>query len=190
MKSIKLACAAIILLAAASSLAQTLVERLFVMRTETTTVDQFAGMSHTCLLVFPDGHYRMEKSYQGSQGGDPETKVYLDTLPDADLKSLQAVLDDAKFQEINTPERHGGIIKDMDTLYVTVPREHAMQNISFMNSADRRPYEKVLKPFQNALKNVEKRKVQAAKAEKSNNCDPPRVMYRLTGSGSPPPDQN
>jgi hypothetical protein len=180
MKAARLVFAGIVTLAATCSTAQTLVERSYVLRAETTTFEQYSGMERTCVLIYPDGRYRMEKTFQGLQGGDPETKVYLDTLPDADMKALQLVLDDGKFQEIKTPQAHGGIIKDMDTLYVTIPREHLMQNMSFNNAADRKPFEKALKPFQNSLKNIEKRKVPVAKSEKSNNCEPPRVIYRST----------
>ena len=188
MKSPKLAMLGFLLLIATHSSAQTLVERLFIVRTETTTFDAYTGMSHTCVLVYPDGHYRLEKTFQGMQGGDPDTKVYLDTLPDADLKSLEANLDDSKFQEIKTAPAHGGIVKDMDTLYITIPREHVMQNITFNNAADRKPFDKTLKPFLTSLKGVEKRKVPAAKGEKSDNCETPRVMYRSTGMPRSMPD--
>ena len=175
--------------AATCSLAQTLVERPYVLRAETTTFEQYSGMQHTCVLIYPDGRYRMERTFQAMQGGDPETKVYLDTLPEADMKALQSVLDDEKFQEIKTAPTHGGIVKDMDTLYVIIPREHLMQNMTFINAADRKSFEKVLKPFQNSLKNIEKRKVPVAKSEKANNCESPRVIYRSTfspGAGDNP----
>ena len=181
--------AALILLTSSLS-AQTLVERLYVMRVETTTVEQFSGMNHTCLLLYPDGRYRMEKTYQSNQGGKPESKVYLDTLPDSDFKALQAVLDDGSFQAVTTPPPHGGIIQDMDTLYVSIPREHAVQNMSFANAAERKPFDKPLKPFLNSLKNVEKRKVPQAKSEPSNNCEAPRVMYRSVGAPGSMPNPN
>src|SRR3974390_1022855 len=161
-----------------SAHAQTLVERAFLLRTETTTFDSFVGMTPTCVLVYPDGHYRMEKTFQGSSGNDPDTKVYLDSLPEADLKALQSALEDNQFVQIQTARPHGGIVKDMDTLYITVPREHTVQMITFNNAAERKPFDKSLKPFLNTLKNLEKRKVAAAKGEKGNNCEPPRVMYR------------
>ena len=113
-------------------------------------------------------------------GGKPETKVYQGTLPDADLKSWEAVLADPGFVGIKVEPPKGGIVENMDTLYISVPREHGMQNIGFNNAADRRPYDKALKPFQTALKSIEKRKVPVAKTEQPNNCDPPKVMYRTT----------
>lgn len=180
MKMAKLALAAIALLAATCSPAQTLLERLYVMRVDTTVFDQMSGMTHTCVLVYPDGRMRMERTFQGNDGSQPDTKIYLDTLPDPDLKALEAVLDDGKFQEIKTAPPHGGIVKDMDTLNVSVPREHAMQNITFVNAAERHPFEKSLKPFMNSLKNLEKRKIPVARSETSNNCEAPRVVYRTT----------
>lgn len=190
MNSAKLAFAAIALLTSISSAAQTLVERTFVMRTDATSMDPYSGMTHTCVLVYPDGHYRYERSFQGVQGGAPETKVYLDTLPETDLKALQSILDDSAFQQIKTAPPRGGIINDMDTLDITIPREHSMQNISFMNVAERKPYEKTLKAFQSTIKNLQKRKVAAAKGEKSNNCETPRVLYRSVGTPAQAPDSN
>jgi hypothetical protein len=164
------------------SVAQTLMERTFVMRAETTVMDVYTGMSHTCILVMPDGHYRLEKSFQGNQGGGTDERVYLDSLPDASLKQLQAILDDSKFQQIRTEKPKGGIVQDMDTLMVTVPREHNLQSMAFLNAAERKPYEKSLKPFQNWMKDVQKRKGPAAKNEKGDNCSAPQVLYRSTSS--------
>ena len=122
---------------------------------------------------------------KATRATSPETKVYLDTLPDSDFKGLQAVLDDGSFQSVTTPPAHGGIIQDMDTLYVTIPREHVMQNMSFANAAERKPFDKPLKPFVNSLKNLEKRKVPQARSETSNNCEAPRVMYRSMDQSRP-----
>jgi hypothetical protein len=59
-----------------------------------------------------------------------------------------------------------------------------MQNIAFNNAEERKPFEKDLKPLQNFLKNLQKRKVPVAKAEKSNNCEPPAAMYGSAGPAS------
>jgi hypothetical protein len=168
------------------SSAQTLVQKLYLFRAETTTVDPYTGMTHTCVLLYPDGHYRLEKSFQGNGGGNPEIKIYVDALSETDLKAWQAVLDDGNFEDIKTAPPHGGIIRDMDTLSISVPREHAMQNINFNNAADRKPFDKALKPFLNSMKGIEKRKVAATKAEKSNNCEAPRVFYRSVRTGTAP----
>ncbi|MBZ5706656.1 MAG: hypothetical protein LAN63_15000 [Acidobacteriia bacterium] len=159
----------------ATSLAasQTIVDRTYVMRAETTTVDPYSGMSHMCVLIYPDGHYRLEKSFQSNNGGSPDERVYLDTLPEASMKQLQATLDDEKFQAVKTAEPKGGIVQDMDTLSVSVPREHLLQNISFMNARERKPFEKELKSFQEWLKALQKRKVPVAKNESANNCAAP-----------------
>ena len=78
------------------------VDRSYVIRAETTTVDTYTGMTHVCILVMPDGHYRRERSFQGMSGGTPYSRVYLDKLPDDSLKRLQSILDDDKFQRIAT----------------------------------------------------------------------------------------
>jgi len=182
----KLACS-IATFFAVACVAQTMVERTFLMRAESTTVDPYTGITRTCVLVYPDGKYRMERNFRGMTGStsDTDTKVFLDTLPEADLKTLGAVLDDGKFEAIKTGElSQDKMGKDMDTLLVSVPREHEVQNISFNNAAERKPFEKDLKPFLNFFKNLQKRKATIAKSEKSNNCEPPKVMYGSTEPAS------
>jgi hypothetical protein len=168
-------------------LAQTLVERTFVMRAETTTMDPYTGTTRTCVLVYLDGKYRMERTFRGMTGSssDTDTKVYLDTLPEADLKALEAVLDDGKFVAIKTGElSQDKMGKDIDSLLVSVPREHEVQNVAFNNASERKPFEKDLKAFLGFLKNLQKHKAAAAKSEKSNNCEPPKVIYGSTASAS------
>ena len=162
--------------------AQTLVERTFVMRAETTTVDPYTGMTHTCVLVYPDGKYRMERIFRGmASSSDTDTKIYIDQLPEADLKNLSATLDDSRITAMKTGElSQAPIGKDTNTLLVSVPREHEVQNIAFNNAAERKPFDKDLKPFLTLLNNIEKRKAAVAKSEKSNNCEPPKVMYGST----------
>jgi hypothetical protein len=167
-----------LVLAAGFALAQTMVERTFLMRAETTTVDKYTGMTHVCVLVNPDGKYRLEKSFQSNSSGTTVTHVYLDQLPEASLKQLETMLDDSDFQGINAPELHGGIVQDLDQLAVAVPREHAIQSMRFDNATERRPYEKSLKSLLDWIKDVQKRKTPVAKDENSNNCEAPQVIYR------------
>lgn len=177
------------LLVAISSFPQTIVQRSFLIRADTTTMDAYTGMTHVCILVYPDGKYRLKRTFQSTQGGKAEPKVYLDQLPDANLKQLQTTIEDLGFQSTKTTERHGGIIQDMDMLTVTVPREHEMQNISFENAAQRKSYDKTQKPFVNWMKEVQKRKIQPAKEEAPNNCTAPRVLYRTEMRESQMPDE-
>jgi hypothetical protein len=158
--------------------AQTMVDRTYAMRAETTVFDPYSGMTHTCLLVLADGNYRLERSFQGMSNNNVDNKVYLDSLPEASMKKLEAVLNDSNFQAIKTGEPAGGIVPNMDTLMVSVPREHSVQNIYFLNADQRRPFDKQLKPFQVWFKEVQKRKLQVNKQEAANNCKTPMVMYR------------
>lgn len=164
--------------AAIPALSQTITARTFLFRAETTTVDPYSGMTNVCVLVYPDGKYRLERSFQSSQGGAPEKKVYLDQLPAGSQKQIEEILDDQKFQQITTGPPRGGIIKDMDMLTVSVPREHAMQNLSFETAKERKPYDTSLKPLMNWMKDLQKHKVPVAKEEQSNGCRAPQVMYR------------
>jgi hypothetical protein len=170
--------------------AQTLVEKLYLMRSDTTTVDPYSGMTRICVIVLPDGHYRMERAFQSIQGGTTETKVFLDVLPPEDLKNLQTALDNDDLQRVKTAPARGGIIPDMDMLSLSVPREHTLQNIDFQTAAQRKPFDKALKPFLNSLKALEKRKVPVARNETPNNCQAPNVMYRTVFPAGSNPEVN
>jgi hypothetical protein len=163
---------------AARGSAQTLVDRPYLVRAETSVFDSNSGMIHTCILVTPDGHLRRERGLLALNSGTPYTRVWVDTLPEASVKQLEAILDEAKFQDIHTPQAHGGIFRYMDTLGVTVPREHYVQNVIFMNSVDRKPYDKDLKAFLSWMKEIEKRKMPEAKGEGLNDCAAPAVQFK------------
>lgn len=158
-------------------------------RAETTVFDDYSGMSQTCIRVMPDGRYRLEKSFWSNSGGGTDAtdeRVFLDSLPDAGLKQLQSVLDDGKFRQIRTEKPKGGIVQEMDTLVVTIPPKHNLENMAFMNAAGRRRYEKDLRPLENRMKDLEKRKAPRVEGEKGDNCPAPPVMYR-TMSADPTP---
>jgi hypothetical protein len=164
---------------------QDLVKRPYLVKVDTSSFDSFSGVTNVCLLVWEDGRYRLERTRQDPGGGRPDTQVFLDTLPEPSLKQLQTVLDDAQFQTIKkSHEESSAIVRDLETMQVVIPREHEIQSFFFVNAEDRRPYEKTLKPFTNWLKDVQKRKVKAAKDAKPNRCAAPMVQYRLNG---PPP---
>jgi hypothetical protein len=163
---------------ASPCISQTLADKTFLVRAETSVIMNGAGLSHTCVLVFPDGKYRLEKSFQREQNTAPDSKVFLDTLPETSLKQLQSVLDDPKLAAIKTPEPPSSSVQDLDALGIIVPREHGLQNVNFMTAKERKPYKNDLEPFQNWMKDVDKRKVPQAKQEKANNCVAPQVGYR------------
>jgi hypothetical protein len=187
---IKLAFVVLFALTVTASSAQTLIERLFIMKVDRITWDSYSGMTSICVLLYPDGRYRLEKRFVGVRGYDPGTRVYLDTLPDADFKAFLSAIDDPQLQEIKTSPPNGGIYRNvnMDTLHIIIPREHLMQDIMFPTASEQKPFEKSLKPFLNYLKNLEKRKVSVAKNEKPNNCESPHVMYGATFRHKPDTD--
>jgi len=167
-----------LLLASLFAFPQTLVQRSFVVRMATTSADPFAGLHNDCILVYPDGKYRLERSSQSFGDPSQDARIYLGRLSDASMKQLQAVLEDPSFQEIRTSEPQGGIVRDLDMLLINVPREHAIQNIFFQTANQRRPYEKTLKPLMDWMKDVEKQRIPLAKGERSDNCRAPQVLYR------------
>jgi hypothetical protein len=169
-------------------LGQTLAGRPYVVRAETITDNPpYSTLMNTCVLVYPDGQYRMEKSYDVIIGIDPKkTKVYLGTLSDGDLKNLELVLKDDKFVQIKTSLTPFKLSGRMDVLLVTVPRERSVQSLVFRDRFERKPFDKDLKAFSDALENIEKRKLAVAKTEKSNHCGMPLVRDGMAPAMSAP----
>jgi hypothetical protein len=170
----------VLLLFARPCLGQTLVDRTYVMRVETTVFEVMAGMEHTCMLVYPDGRFRKEKTFQHLNGDNPNTRVYLDKLSDADSKTLETILNDDQFQRITTAPFRSRVVKDLDALFITVPRLNGVQDINFQNAAERRPFSKTLKPIVRFISNLDGRRVAFAKDEAPNGCEAPRIIYRST----------
>src|SRR6266478_5230728 len=50
-------------LAATLAFPQTLVQRTYLVRAETATMDSYTRLTHVCVLVYPDGKYRLVRSF-------------------------------------------------------------------------------------------------------------------------------
>jgi hypothetical protein len=168
--------------------AQTLVEKPFIMRSEAITADGLSGITRICVLVLPDGRYRMERSFDGTG----ETKVFINTLPPDDLKNLQAVLDNHDLQQIKTAPisdlLNGRVIYGLevwDVLSLSIPRDDALQKIEFLDVNQWKPFPKVLIHFSILLRR-----------SKNERSLLPRMKFRTTvrrqgscTSQRSPPDQ-
>jgi hypothetical protein len=135
-----------------------------------------------CVLVYPDGGYRVEKSFQGKGVPKFEVTVYVGTLSDEDMKELHATISNPKFAQIQTaaPADYRGQVsdhitkhEDVNTLAITVPREHSVQKMTFMSASERKPFQPNLAPFVDWMKQLENRKLEPAKSEKPDNCKAP-----------------
>ncbi|SRR6266568_3605119 len=156
---------------------QGLVQPTYLVRAETATFDPHYGWTHFCVLVYPDGKYHLEREKVDTDN-KKKSKVYLGQLPDSSIRELRAATDDPDFQVITTPWKHGGLLRDPDVIRAWVPREQQLQYISFETSKQRHPYEKILKPLVNWMKEVEKQKGSALESETANDCAAPLVFYR------------
>ena len=178
-------CAAIVIAVAAihtSLLGQTLVQQTYVIRMENDLADAESDVVHTCLLVYPDGKYRVERSIQHDTGR-PDDQVYLGLLSGELMAELKQVLADQGLQSVPRPAPKRGVIQDVDSLFALIPRQNDLQSIGFWTTKDRKPYQANLKPLQAWWKGVMKQKVPLAKKEPVNNCDPPEVVYRTGKDG-------
>jgi hypothetical protein len=166
---------AFVLLAVMFAFPQYLSERTYLVRAETALADN--GWIHFCVLVYPDGKYRLEREKVNSNN-KRKYNIYSGQLSEGSIKQLLATIDNPDFQALQTPWKHGGLVRNADVLRVTVPRLQQLQFISFETAHQRHPYEKTLKPFVNWMKQVEKEKGRELEGETANDCAAPLVFYR------------
>lgn len=166
---------------AGPSFSQTLIERSFIVRAETTTFDKMDSADvHICVLVYPNRQYRLERGIRLFITGRPEVKIYVSTLSEEELGSLEAILNTGKFPQISTNPKPYRVLRDIDFIQLTIPREHGVQRLVFRDSEEQEPYAKDLKPFREWLKQLEKKKQKPSKSEESNNCRTPVVKYSMS----------
>jgi hypothetical protein len=92
--------------------------------------------SATCLLVYEDGKYFMEKRDERS-GGRTKAKSAEGILSESDLQRLKAILDDEALKKITTPKApdlpaQAQVLKEAERLDVEVSRDGMFQQFSFI----------------------------------------------------------
>jgi hypothetical protein len=135
------------------------------------------GVTNVCYLVMKDGNFRLEKYYQ-DPGSRPDPKVYEGKLTDEEMKELRAILTSQDFQSVKSEHNRGTTYyKDLNLLRATayVSEEAPPQDFLFWEVDERKAYLKALKPFENWLKSLTKRKIPQSKSVKGNNCQPPEI---------------
>jgi hypothetical protein len=92
--------------------------------------------SATCVVVFGDGKYVVEKKEEHTLG-NPKVKSAEGTLSADDLQHLKAILDDEELKKITTPKEpelpaDAEVLKEAERLDVQVNRGASSQQFTFL----------------------------------------------------------
>ncbi len=100
-----------------------------------------------CALVFDDHRFHYEKASR-RHGRDISRKVYEGQLPEADWNTLVGFLNNKEFRELNVPRAVPPLVmQDSHVFTIAVARGQIFQNMEFLDSTSRKPYESQLKPL-------------------------------------------
>ena len=100
-----------------------------------------------CTLVFNDRHFHTEKA-DIKQGRDTDRKVYEGQLSDTDWNAVVAIVDSAAFRDLKVPGNvPPPVMQDTHPYTISVARDHAFQNMEFLDNKSLKPYESQVKPL-------------------------------------------
>ncbi len=123
-----------------------------------------------CTLVFEDRHFHYEKASRKT-GQDRDRKVYEGELSQADWDALTGILDRKEFRELNVPQGVPPlIIEDAHTFTISVARGNKFQNMEFLDSKSRKPYDSQLKPLLRWWKSVRHERMVESKEPPDARC--------------------
>ena len=139
-------------------------------------IDLPSSMSHTCLVVFPDGRFHME---QGSFQPRLAAQIFEGSLPSENVNALTALIESEELK--NLPRTQEGIvtIAQGQVFSAVIHRGNEFQRfrrLSLEGSGTQhpRPLPKAVGPllqwFQSSAKTVRQQKLPPLKNVKSTNC--------------------
>jgi hypothetical protein len=170
-------------------------DRSFLIQLTYTKLDLPALNSTTCMAVFPDGRFHMEKSWQSSTIEVSGSQTFEDSLSKNSLTSLLTILGADDFKTLATLDQAGAIaISQGQLIRAIIPRPEATQTfflVSLEGSAKQNP--KPLPPSVGPLikwikaitKDVRKQKLSPVKGAKPVNCWLPSSSPTPTGTRPP-----
>lgn len=124
----------------------------------------------TCVVIYPSGHYRMERSTQEFHE-KLKLRAYEETLDDSDLRELIGLLNEPELKSSthrNTP--NGQVFREGELTTVAISRDQQIQQLAFANyfavpgwvsnmGSSTDPEERLVKPLRKWLKtHIEGRK--------------------------------
>ncbi len=155
----------------------------------TTSMNSTADFKVTrlCAIVYESGRYRLEKSIQ-EFGSPVRPEIYRDTLDKAQVDELRTILNNPKLSSLPNSAAPAVFAREGELISLAVPRENAVQALSFASFFGARTQEKGMKdntstavsanvelthPIRKWVKqNVEEHKAQQLKDVPSTVCVP------------------
>jgi hypothetical protein len=138
-----------------------------------------ATLEHSCILVKPEGSFRMERSFQ-RLGGKPNFKIYEGQFSDAEISQLKAILEDNRLAGVhNTPQSEMMVLNDTDLLSVSIYRVNHYQKFAYLANSSQKPFREIIKPFNIWLKEFRDRKLPEVKSATPNGCYTPEMTKQI-----------
>ena len=152
-----------------------------------------SSRSSTCIAVFPDGHFRLEKSWRDlSITVGSRSEMFEGTLSDESLRSLTTILamDDLKKLKVNDPPPEAvpsqfEAIGETEIIRAVIPRQEGLQKLSLVGiglspeQRHPRPLPAEVNPLvqwiRTTTKQVERHKGSIVKSGKPVDCWLPKV---------------
>jgi hypothetical protein len=142
---------------------------------------------NTCIIVYPDGRYHLERKTQRIASKEVSIAVFEDAVWAGELQKLTQILDNPELQKKTYEEPpYGRPMLEAEFTSLTVPRVDHLQKVSIWRGSEFRRLgsiggppplidhgSKLLKPLQQWLKNnIEQRKTSALPGTTPSKCVP------------------
>ena len=155
-------------------------DRSFLIQLGYTRLDVPALDQTTCVAVFPDGRFHMERSWQTSTIEVSGSQTFEDSLPENSLKSLFSILAAEDFKTLTQLDEPGAMaISHGQLIWAMVPRLGVAQTFFLIGldgaaKQNPKPLPKSVGPLlnwvQSITKNVGKEKLSSINGAKPVNC--------------------
>lgn len=131
------------------------------------------GSNESCILVFPDKRYRVEKVHHG-WGNRLDASAFEGQLSDDEFGRLKAILDAEDFRELAqkavpvTPP----LVSDYDSVLIWVLRSNKLQELSFPTVSSRKPFSSAIDPVVNWFRAARKVSTSSVNPSHLSRCSP------------------
>ena len=168
----RLAIAALLLALVSPGKAQRRV-RDFVVRVNEEQPLADGGSNESCILVFPDKRYRIEKVHHG-WGNRLDASAFEGQLSDDEFRRVKAILDIEDFRELaqTAVPVTAPFVSDYDSVVIWVLRSNKLQELSFPTVSSRKPFRSAVDPVVNWFRAARKVHTSSVNPTQLSRCSP------------------
>jgi len=153
--------------------------RDFVVRVNEEQPISAGGSNESCIIVFPDKSFRIEKVHYGL-ADRTVASAYEGRLSDNEFRRVKAILDVENFRELSQTAVPvtAPFVHDYDNVAIWVLRSNKLQELSFPTVGSRKPFRDVIDPLLNWFREARKVHTSAMDAARISRCSPelaPRI---------------